>query len=151
MPWLRPFVAGLSPQRLRFHPTLVHLVFVVNKVTLGHVYLLLFWVLPVLCVLLTVIDSPINNTLAYGNYSKLGHVLCGKTQSKDWYPRHSRSFDSTILWAKWEKKIDFEGQFQRLFNLRREISRRNKCTLHITQFSARDIFRSSNVTLQRHN
>jgi hypothetical protein len=35
MPWLRPLVAGLSPQR----PGSIHVGFVVDKITLGQVFL----------------------------------------------------------------------------------------------------------------
>jgi len=36
MPWLKWLVTDLSPQRLGFDPRPVHVVFVVDKVTLGH-------------------------------------------------------------------------------------------------------------------
>ena len=43
MPWLRQLVAGLSPQRLRFNPSLVHLGFGVDKVTLELMFLQALW------------------------------------------------------------------------------------------------------------
>ena len=47
MPWLRRLVAGLSPRKPGLDPGLVHVRFVVDKVTLGHVFLRLLRFSPV--------------------------------------------------------------------------------------------------------
>jgi hypothetical protein len=43
MPWLRRLVAGLSPWMPGFTPWSVHVVFVVDKVALGQVFLRVLW------------------------------------------------------------------------------------------------------------
>jgi hypothetical protein len=41
--WLRHLVADLSPRRTGFNPRSVHVIFMVDKVAMGHVFLRVLW------------------------------------------------------------------------------------------------------------
>jgi hypothetical protein len=47
MPWLRQLIVGLSPWKPRFTPRSVHVGFVIDKVTLGCVFLQVFQFSPI--------------------------------------------------------------------------------------------------------
>jgi hypothetical protein len=74
VPWLRPLVTELSPQRTRFIPGSVYVGFVVNKVALGQVFLrvLLFFPVNIIPLRLSIFIYHLGETYSRATDRKMG-------------------------------------------------------------------------------